>query len=69
VRGQGLSRGKNSPRQVHLFKRWETQSVGKAIQAGALFGGREPSRSGEEPLRFRVSSIVRLRRAKNERGR
>jgi hypothetical protein len=45
------------------------QSVGKAIQAGALFGGREQSRSGEEHLRFRVSSIVRLRRAKNERGR
>jgi hypothetical protein len=45
------------------------QSVGKAIQAGALFGGREPSRSGEEPLRFRVLEVVRLQGAKNGRGR
>jgi hypothetical protein len=60
VREQKPSRGKNSPRRVHLSKRWDTQSVEKAKQAGAPFGGREPSRFGEKPLGFRVLEVARF---------
>jgi hypothetical protein len=42
--------------------------VKKAMQAGALYGGREPSHHGVNPLRFRLSSVERLVIGKDEKG-
>jgi hypothetical protein len=43
--------------------------VRKVRQAGALYGGRQPSRHEEEPLGFRIWGVERRRKGKNERGR
>jgi len=44
------------------------QSVKKARRAGALYGGREPSRWKRKTLRFSAFTIARSSKSKNERG-
>jgi hypothetical protein len=42
--------------------------VGKAKQAGALYGGKSPGWVFRTPLRLVLSAIVRSREVKGERG-
>jgi hypothetical protein len=49
VRELETSRRKNNPRQAYLLKGWEIQPMGKARQAGALYEGKTPCSSQENP--------------------
>lgn len=63
----GALRGKNSPAEADLCKRWRMQLVRKAIRVGIPLG-RRPRLLVPKPLRFMRGGVERLLSFKSERA-